>query len=166
MKIVDIIERLVDPALLAQRVASRYGNRTKYGHWEAPIKGQNIPMRSFNSRQADAVYKAYYNARHRLSRQVDQKLPRHDQDIAISELFGRLFRPERMAISSLVATQPFVRIDNPEMLQQKLGNLSKISIATYRGKNYIMDGHHSIVAATLRGDRDIDVNRIDLDNLR
>lgn len=63
MKIREILERIVDPMRLAQRVAGRYGRRTKYGHWESPIKGQHIPMRSFKAREAEAVYNAYFATR-------------------------------------------------------------------------------------------------------
>lgn len=41
-------------------------------------------------------------------------------------------------------------------------NTPNISIATFRGKNYIMDGHHAIAAAALRGDRLVLVNHINL----
>lgn len=165
MKIIEIIsERVVDPALLAQRVAGRYGKRTKYGYWEPPVKQQNIPMRSFNQRAADAVYRAYFDARSQFAQQVDPSLPRRQQDEEVSVLFRQLFSPVSMDIRTLIATQPFVRINDPEMLQQKLGDTDpKISVATYRGRNYIMDGHHAVVAAALRGDRQVLVSHIDLD---
>jgi hypothetical protein len=167
MKIYEIIfERIVDPVKLAQRVANRYGRRTRYGNWEAPVRGQHIPLRSFNSREADAVYRAYTRVRYRLRSRVDSGLSLADQDRESSRLFGDLFRPDRMDIRGLRATQPFVRVDDPGLLAAKLGEMSPtIRVATYRGRDYIVDGHHAVVAASMRGERQIMVLHIDLDNL-
>ena len=161
-----ILERVVDPAKLAQRVAGRYGHRTRYGNWESPIKGQHIPMKSFNSRNSDAVYQAYMKFRVGLRQYIDPNLSPIEQEHEIDRLFTASFQPVRISIRGLLATQPFVRIDDPELLQNKLGEMmpENIRIATYRGKNYIVDGHHAVAAAAIRGDKEIMARYINLDN--
>lgn len=150
MKLSDIVieDRKIDPIKLATRVANKYGNRTKYGYFDPPVKGKNIPLKSFNASKVDKVENQYF-----LSRKIDP-----------DNWFGKFVKKE-IPIKGLVATQPFVRTDDVIQLQSKINDRSpdNICVATYKGKNYIMDGHHTIVAAWLRGDKSIIAKYIDLD---
>jgi hypothetical protein len=163
MKIWEILdERMVEPAALAQRVASRYGRRTHYGHWEAPIRGQNIPLRSYNASQAQAVHNRYLDLRASQAQSIDPSLTGRERNAAIGERFSSLFTPTEVDPRNLRATQPFVRINDPEQLRQKITQPGAIRVAIYRGVGYIVDGHHSVMGAMLRGDPLVRVSMVNL----
>lgn len=150
MRILDLIteDRKIDPVKLAVRVANKFGKRDRYGNWESPIKRQHIPLKSFKSKKADKVYDVYTKVR--------MSDPDH---------FSDKFTRKQFSIKDLIAIQPFVRINDLEQLKAKINDKDPeyIRIATYKNENYIMDGHHAVVAAWLRGDETITANSIDLD---
>lgn len=64
-----------------------------------------------------------------------------------------------LPIDSLVATQPYV---DKEKIKHFIQNPSRpedepILVRRYRGSNFIMDGHHAVVAAKLRGEKEVSV---------
>ena len=154
MELLD--ERMVDPVALAQRVASQRGRRTKYGYWEPPIKGQHIPLTSFNARQAERVDDRRYEILGKLGHTSGRN---RDQDEKSLERYHALFTPTTVAIRDLRATQPFVRTDDVERLKGKIADTQpgNVRVARYRGNLYVLDGHHSVMAARLRGDTSIPV---------
>lgn len=135
-------ERKVDPEALGARAARIHGKKTRYGSdFDEPVKGKHIPLKSYNRRKAESMWNKYEQGGHT---SVRNTLP----------------------ISSLTAAQPYVRTDNPNTLKAKVKNTNPqhISIATHRGVNYIVDGHHAVLAARLRGEKHVEVNHYNLDN--
>lgn len=145
-----IIERK-NPIAVAQRASQIYGKKEKYGKWLTADKGQHIPLKNYRAKEADAVFNRY-----------DKKFP-HDK------VTGRKhMNPGSKAheIKNLTPTQPFVRTGDVEKLKSKVGetNPTNITTASYRGKTYILDGHHAVAAAAFRGDKTITAqNHFELD---
>jgi hypothetical protein len=73
---------------------------------------------------------------------------------------------KRFRIKDLAPTQTSVSVDNKRKLRDKIAETkpSHILTATHKGKHYILDGHHSVMAAKLRGDTHVDSTHIDLDS--
>ena len=145
-----ITERKSDSIELANRVARRYGKKEKYGKWFSSEKGKHIPLRSFNAKESNEVEKK--------SEKVFNKL-------GGSEQYHAAHKPTDMKISDLNATQPFVRTNNQETLKNKISEKtpSHILVATHKGKHYIMDGHHAVMAAAMRGETHVPVKHLDMD---
>ena len=68
-------------------------------------------------------------------------------------------------IDSLVPTQPVVRTSVERLFQDKLNEKSPqhIIVVTHDGQDFIMDGHHSVMAARIRGDDEIIAKHFNLD---
>lgn len=145
-----IEERKADPIELANRAARRYGKKEKYGKWFSAEKGKHIPLRSFNAKQSNEV--------ERKSEKVYKKL-------GGSKQYHAAHKPTDMKISDLNATQPFVKTLDQETLKKKMNekNPSHILVATHKGKHYIMDGHHAVMAAAMRGETHVPVKHLDMD---
>jgi hypothetical protein len=145
-----INERLINPVALAQRAAKMYGKKKSYGKWFKAEKGGHIPLSSYNGRTVNSV--------ERKSEHVYDKL-------GGSEGYHQAHRPKTFEIRNLNATQPFVHTNDVEKLRNKISDTqpSHITVATHKGKHYIMDGHHAVMAAKLRGDKTITTKHIDLD---
>jgi hypothetical protein len=144
-------ERKVDPVELAKRVARRYGKRTNYGPWEnkkrsGVQKYKNIPLSSYSASESSSLA----NKVNRLGAKAQQTTRK------------------TMPIKGLKATQPFNRTDDTEKLKDKITdtNPTHVTVYTHKGKHYVGDGHHAVMAAHLRGDTHIDVNHVDLDKIR
>ena len=144
-----IVERKVDPNELAQRAARRYGKRTSYSKWEKVKKGGHIPLTSYDSRKV------------RAAAEREMKI---SSQIGINR-FKDMFKSRTMEISNLKASQPFVRTDDLHRLKEKIKDThpTNVRVVGYKGRDYIYDGHHSVMAAKLRGDKNIAVKYIDLD---
>lgn len=144
-----IVERRANPEQLAHRLSKRYGKRTSFGKWEKVVKGGHIPLTSFDGRKVRALADREWSVRKRLG----------------TTEYNSMKQPKRMKISDLKATQPFVRTNDLDKLRSKIHDKhpTHVSIVTYKGVHYINDGHHSVMAAKLRGDKYIDVKHIDLD---
>lgn len=74
-------------------------------------------------------------------------------------------RPKKsFEIKSLNPMQDRVRVDDDDRLRDKIENKNqRIIVTTYRGKNYVVDGHHAVLGARARGDTHVDAQHIDLD---
>ena len=144
-----ITERKTDPERLALRSARRYGKKTSFGKWEKVQKGGHIPMTSFNGRKVRAVVDREWALRQRIG---------HDH-------FDNMFQDRTFEVKNLKASQPFVRTNDVEKLRNKLNDKhpDNIRVLTYKGEHFIYDGHHSVMAAKLRGDKTIRAKHIDLD---
>lgn len=68
-------------------------------------------------------------------------------------------------IKSLLATQHYVETSDKDRLRSKLDSKEahNAHIITHKGKHYIADGHHEIMAARLRGEKTILAKHTDLD---
>jgi hypothetical protein len=140
-----IIERK-NPIAVAQRTAKIYGKKEKYGKWLTVEKGNHIPLRSYRSKEADSIFNRF-----------DKKFP-PDKKTGRKEMTGAGAKEHE--IKHLTATQPFVRTGDVEQLRSKVSEMSptNISTASYKGKTYILDGHHAVMAAALRGEKTITAN--------
>jgi hypothetical protein len=155
-----ILERLVDPEFLAKRTSQIYGKKTSYGKWLKTEKGGHIPLTSYRGREVSGVQNRLFH--------VQGKMGMHDDDpnkqIAGLEKYKSSFKPRKMEIKHLNATQPFVRTQDSEKLKNKISgkSSSKVIVIQHKDKHYIQDGHHTVMAAKLRGEKHIDVHHINL----
>lgn len=156
-------ERKVDPAALADRAAKIYGKKTSYGPWMKAEKGKHIPLTAYQGRASVAAgtrydtYLAKLGFRDRDPAVRDQARKTRDQNQTI----------ETFPIKDLIASQQFTRYDDPAVTQQKIAdtNPSHIHIITYKGQHFIADGHHAVMAARLRGEKDVKAKHTDLDRV-
>ena len=138
----EFIKERADPVAVGQRAAKIYGKKEKYGKWLTADKGEHIPLKTFRAKESDAVERRYftkfYDKKNRKIGEPTKQNVSHD-------------------IKSLTPTQPFVRTGDADILKAKVAekNPNHISTASYRGKTYVMDGHHAIMAAALRGEKKI-----------
>lgn len=151
-------ERKVDPVKLAQRVARRYGKKTNYpgykgasdtdsdGEEDKPKVGSHIPLKSYKHMRRD-----YYG-----STSLDRAYEKNKKTPEKGKSFS---------IKDLHPTQPFVRTTDAGKLRKKISGASggTIHIATHKGKHYIMDGHHEVMAAAMRGEKTISATHHNLD---
>jgi hypothetical protein len=75
------------------------------------------------------------------------------------------FSDKTMKITDLHATQPFIRTSDREQLKNKINKKtsSDIMVIKHNGKQYVMDGHHTVMAAKFRGEKEVTVRHFDLD---
>ena len=158
-------ERLQNPVAVGQRAAQIYGNKEKYGKWLTATKHEHIPLKSYRAKEADSVFNRYDRVMSNLGGKDIYSPDREVQSAAIKKTKDK-FEKRSMSISDLHPTQPFVRTGDEETLKKKVNekNPSHVRVATHKGKHYILDGHHSIMAAKLRGDKTIDVSHMNLDD--
>jgi hypothetical protein len=146
-----ISERTADPVELAQRASRRFGKKTSYGKWDKVERGGHIPLSNFDSRKSGGAA---------------MKLDRvHDE---LGSHFDKAHTQKKMNISDLSATQSHVKTSDVEKLRSKVADKSPqhVHVVTHRGIHYIADGHHAVMAAKLRGEKQIQVNHIDLDQYK
>jgi hypothetical protein len=144
-------ERTADPVELAQRASRRFGKKTSYGKWDKVEKGEHIPLSNFDSRKSGGAA---------------MKLDRvHDQ---LGSDFDKAHTQKKMNIADLHATQSHVKTSDVEKLRDKVNNTSPqhVHVVTHKGVHYIADGHHAVMAAKLRGEKEVQVNHIDLDKYK
>lgn len=157
-------ERKVDPYALQQRVAKRYGKRSKsIGFWEPVTKSEYIPLSGYNASSTNSFLNAV--------RKVFGAMGQYDRDPAIKDAatkkINSLYSHEELPIDSLIPTQPVTRHSDPEISKQKIANTEpeNVVVIRFKNRNFISDGHHSIMAAKMRGDKNITAKFLDLDNL-
>jgi len=157
-------ERKVDPEALANRASRRFGKKTSFGKWEKTEKGGHIPLSNFDARKSNAAGTRLYNVQKKLGFDHRDKETRD----AAKEKFNSLHTKTKMKISDLKATQPFVRTNDKEKLKAKLANKEPdhIHVITHKGEHYVADGHHAVMAAHLRGEKEVPVHHINLDNVK
>jgi hypothetical protein len=161
-------ERLQDPVKLALRVARRYGTKDqKYSGMLAARRSEHIPLKSYRARTADSVFSRYERVRQKIGGKDIESPKKEIRDPALQKVEDS-FEKKTMNISDLHPTQLFVHTRDVEQLQRKIDdkNPSHVRVATHKGNFYIIDGHHSVMAARLRGEKTIDVGHLDLDKYR
>lgn len=144
-------ERTADPVELAQRASRLFGKKTSYGKWDKVEKGGHIPLSNFDSRKSGGAA---------------MKLDRvHDQ---LGSEFDKAHTQKKMNISDLHATQSHVKTSDVDKLRSKVNNTSPqhIRVVTHKGVHYIADGHHAVMAAKLRGEKEVQVKHINLDKYK
>lgn len=158
-----LYERKVDPHALQQRVARRYGKRSKeIGFWDPVIKGQYIPLKGYSASRAQA----YVQHLHKLTNALGMSVRNSpDTQDAGRQKFKNLFTRTELPIADLVPTQPFNRYEDDEISREKLQNTSpKVVIVKFRNNLLISDGHHAVMAAKMRGEKNINAEFLDLDS--
>ena len=165
MKIFEVIEdRSVDPVDLATRTGKRYGTQQKdYGYDSSDtIKSKYIPLKSYDDDTADEIdkelYDVYLEFGWKDSSPTERVAIRKKVDAEASSM-------QAVTINKLKATQPFVRIEDPEVLKNKINTTKVITVIKFVNELYIRDGHHAVLAARLRGEKTIQAKVIDLDYL-
>lgn len=147
MRYSEISERLVDPVALANRSGRRYGTEKDYGYYQSDtVPGKYIPLKNYDDDLAEEVYGAFFELR-----KLDP------------EVLKRVSRTGNVAIVKLNPMQPFVRIEDPELLRQKISSSKSVTVMKYRNQLFLWDGHHAALAAKLRGEQTVPAKLIDLD---
>ena len=138
----EFLDERENPVAVAQRAAKIYGKKEKYGKWMHAERGEHIPLKDYRAKDSNSVETRYF---HKFQ---DKKTRRMKPPSATNV---------QHEIKSLTPTQPFVRTGNEDTLRAKIAekNPNHIATATYRGKTYVMDGHHAVMAAALRGEKTI-----------
>lgn len=163
MRLREITERQVDPSKLAQRTARRYGTEPDYGYDQSGVEpGKYIPLKSYDDDLVDAMdaafnqvykkwdfYKQPPEKRKKIRQQIDRAAST-DQTVSIRDLY---------------AYQPFVRIEDPDLLKKKIQSTKQIVVVKFQNRLFVRDGHHAVLAAQLRGEKQIPARVIDLDQL-
>ncbi len=147
LSFVQFISEKADPVAVAQRASRMYGKKSSYGKWDKVEKGGHIPLK-FDSRKAGGAA---------------TKLDRvHDK---LGKDFEAAHERKTMKISDLHATQSHVKTSDTDKLKAKIADKSPqhIHVVTHKGVHYVADGHHAVMAARLRGEKEVQVKHIDLD---
>lgn len=139
--------RKQDPLNILVRASRRYGEP----HSERDetsrkiIQGRKIKLKNYDRKKANAMW---------------NKLDDFDINPKTTK--------KTFDVKDLMPAQAHVRVDDISKLKQKIDNpeKSKINVATHKGINYIIDGHHAVMAARARGEKSVEVNHIDLDSER
>jgi len=156
----QLFERKVDPVRLAQRASRRYGTRSSFGTWEKVPKGGHIPLTSFDEKLSSQAAEALYDLQMELGMEdVDKKVRDEGQ-----RQYDKMNKQTTLNISQLVATQPYVMTNDVEKLRDKITNTNPnhIHVVKYAGRFFISDGHHAVVAAQLRGEKQIKVSLVEI----
>ncbi len=116
-----------------------------------PVMTKQIALKGYNEGEAEKMWTAYDKS----------GIHSNDKNLPI-----RSFN-----VRDLTPSQPHLRVDN-DSLKHKIvgmdrveGTSSTINVATHEGKHYIIDGHHRVLAARLRGDKEISARHINLDQI-
>lgn len=149
-------ERKVDPLELNKRVARRYGKGNfETDQYDDVVKQKHIPLNKYNYDDADDAELAYF------------KHAKSFGDLRVGndshKKFQASFKTKNMNISDLHPTQPFVRTENDALSSEKIKNGGNVRVAQHNGKHFILDGHHTVNAARMRGEKIISVQHVNLD---
>jgi len=167
-----LLERKVDPEQLAVRTAKMYGKKTSYGSWLKTKKHEHIPLNNYDRVAVNKVENTLFKYQKKLGMydraglgSSAEKKKATTRANEASENYKNKFSDKTMKISDLHATQPFIRTDDVDQLKNKIGNKtsSDILVIKHNDKHYIMDGHHTVMAAKFRGEKDVKVKHLDLD---
>jgi hypothetical protein len=142
---------LQDPIEFIKRASERYGTKEIHGEfWEPAPLGKHIPLANFDDEKSQEVMDRLFSVR---------------WDIGGVEGQKRLEKLKTFDINKLIPTQPYNYTGDEQILRAKMENQdpAHISIVTHEGNDYIIDGHHSIMGARLRGDKTIVARHFNMD---
>lgn len=161
-------ERKVDPFALAKRVSRRFGKKEKYGKWLRTEPGGHIPLSNYKAREANSVFSRSDKLRQKIGGRHYYNSTNKEEHKKALKKFNDAHKPATFNIKDLRPTQPYVETHDDLQLQDKLKKKtsSKVIVATHKGRHYILDGHHTVMAAALRGDKTIDVHHINMDDYK
>ena len=162
MKISEVIERSIDPVRLAQRTGRRYSKDDEYGYDKSDtVKGKYIPLKNYDDDLVDDLEAAQFEIYKSMG--FDGK---NDLKPIRQKFESKYSKSQDVPINRLVATQPFVRIEDLETLKSKIDSSKQIRVTKYLNKLFVSDGHHAVLAARLRGEKSIPALVIDLDTAK
>lgn len=163
MKIGDLFEqRSVDPIALAKRTGKRYGTEKDYGYDQSDTEPEKyIPLKSYDDDLVDNME----FAKNEIYKKFGWSPGTKNLPEIRKEVYNAAGSNQDFEIRKLQATQPFVRIEDLEILKQKVDSTKTISVTKYQNRYFIIDGHHAVLAASLRGERIINADILDLDLL-
>lgn len=163
MRLKEIIERQVDPSKLAQRTARRYGTEPDYGYSQSGVEpGEYIPLKSYDDDLVDAMESAF----NQVYNEYDwYKQPPKKRKKIMQQIDSIAKTNQTVYIRDLYAYQPFVRIDNTDLLKKKIQSTKQITVVKFQNRLFVRDGHHAVLAARLRGEKQIPASILDLDQL-
>ena len=158
-------ERLVDPSALADRVARRFGKKTRYGKWLTTEKGKHIPLSGYKPKEADSVFNRFDRVLTKATGSTSFPKGEEARNVGRKKRDG-MYQDAEHPIKSLIPTQPFVSTGDKEKLNSKIKDThpNNVVTATHKGRTYILDGHHAVMAASLRGDTHIKTKYVNLDS--
>lgn len=148
----NYLVELQDPIAFIKKASQRFGTTSEYApYWEPAPIGQHIPLTKFNSEQAQEAVDRLFEVRWRIGG------PQGQRNLETRKSFN---------INELIPTQPYNFTGDERILRAKMEEINpdNISIVTHNGEDYIIDGHHSIMGARLRGDKTITARHLNLDN--
>jgi hypothetical protein len=159
----DLYEARTDPQMLATRAARRWGTKRDYGNSFDKVKLAGhlpLPYDHEKSEQAVEVWMDYW-------RDVREKNG-NPKGPELRKLMNSLYKPKTFAIADLQATQPYVRTDDPKKLQASITNANPdhIRILTLGSDHYLIDGHHAVLAARLRGEKSVTGYHLNLNKIK
>lgn len=166
MRFVEILdERNVDPIDLANRVGKKYGTQERdYGYIDSDtVKGKYIPLKSYDEAAVDEIEQELFDVYKEFGWQNAERAERVNIRKRVENEASSV---EQIPINKLNATQPFVRIEDIEILKNKIDTTKEIRVIKFVDNFYIRDGHHAVLAARLRGEKQIKSKVIDLDYLQ
>jgi hypothetical protein len=151
-------ERKQDPVKLGVRAGRRFGKSSQYG-FRRVEKGKHIPLQNYNEKAVDDADERLYD----LGMYDDNGAKAN----AAEKKYWSLHRNDTLPIDKLLPTQPYVEVGDVERLAGKVSNTSPdhIHVVTHKGKHYVTDGHHAILAAKLRGEKTVKVKHLDMDKI-
>ena len=172
-----IEERKVDPVKLGQRAARRFGQATNYpGHDfddykqkedddgdYVPKKHGHLPLRKYNVDKAEEVHGAFDKFHTSVAPRDEKGHPDYS-----ARHIDKYATTERLHIKDLHPTQPFVATSREDLLRKKIEN-KKGEVphtVTHGGKTYVMNGHHVIMGAALKGEKTVTTRNINLDSFK
>lgn len=150
LSFLEFCSEQVDPVQLATRASRRFGTRTSFGKWDKVERGGYIPLSHDARKSGGAAVK--------LDR-IQNKL---------GSGFEKAHSEKTFHISELQPTQSHVKTSDHDRLKSKIDNKSPdhIHVVTHKGVHYVADGHHAVLAARLRGERQIQAKHINLDHYK
>jgi len=153
MRLREITERQVDPSKLAQRTARRYGTEPDYGYSTSGVEpGKYIPLKSYDGDLVAAVDSAF----NQVFKKWDfYKQPPEKRKKIRQQIDREASTYQTVPIRDLYAYQPFVRIEDPDLLKKKIQSTKQIVVVKFQNRLVVRDGHHAVLAARLRGEKQI-----------
>lgn len=146
------LSELVDPVDFIKRASRRFGTTLDYGNFYAPAPpGEHVPLAGFDHETATKVHDKLFSVRWLLGGIPGAR--RHETQ-------------KTFKINELNPTQPYNYTGDEDILRVKMAqtNPSNVFIVTHDGEDYVIDGHHAVMGARLRGDKTITSRHLNLDD--
>lgn len=137
----EFLSEKVDPVALAHRAARIHGKHDADHGWLKAKKHTYIPLKQAPDHEVEHAMDKYGEVEHKVKQKTST-----------------------LKIKDLHATQPFNKVEDHDKLRKKLTDKHPhIHVVTHKGKHYIDDGHHAVMAARLNGHKEVTVKHTNLD---